>query len=57
VADNWQAAKMVALSNANLSEGWRKLDASGHILAKRFGNQMPDLYFTNQLGESIKIHL
>lgn len=55
VADNWQAAKMVTLSKANLSGGWRKLDASVHNLAKRFGNRMPDLYFTNQPGESIRI--
>jgi hypothetical protein len=55
VADNWQAAKMVALDKANLSKGWRKLDASRHSLAKRFGSRMPDLYFTNQPGESITI--
>jgi len=55
VADHWQAAKMVALGKANLSEGWRKLDASEHSLAKRFGNRMPELYFTNQPGESITI--
>ncbi|MDT8300872.1 MAG: GDSL-type esterase/lipase family protein [Sedimentisphaerales bacterium] len=54
-ADNWQAAKMVTLDKANLSDGWQKLDASRHSLAKRFGNRMPDLYFTNQPGESITI--
>jgi len=55
VTDHWQTAKMVALGKANLSEGWRKLDASENSLAKRFGNRMPDLYFTNQPGESITI--
>jgi len=55
VADHWQAAKMVPLGKANLSQGWRKLDASGHSLAKRFGNRMPELYFTNQSGESVTI--
>ncbi len=55
VADNWQAAKMVTLDNANLSSGWRKLDASGNRLAKQFASRMPDLYFTNQPGESITI--
>jgi len=46
---------MVALGKANLSEGWRKLDPNEHSLAKRFANRMPDLYFTNQPGESITI--
>jgi len=55
VADHWQAAKMVALGKANLSEGWRKLNPNEHSLAKRFANRMPDLYFTNQPGESITI--
>jgi len=55
VADNWQAAKMVTLDKANLSSGWRKLDPSENRLAKQFGSQMPDLYFTNQPGESITI--
>lgn len=55
VADHWQAAKMLALSKARLSEGWRKLDASGHTLAGRFGNRMPELYFTNDPGESITV--
>jgi len=55
VADHWQAAKMVALDKASLSDGWRKLDAGGHSLAKRFASRIPDLYFTNQPGESIKI--
>lgn len=55
VADHQQAAKMVALGKAKLSDGWRKLDGSGHSLAKQFGNRMPDLYFANQPGESITI--
>ena len=46
---------MVALGRANLSEGWRKLDAGGHSLAKRYANRMPELYFTNRPGESITI--
>lgn len=55
VEDNWQAAKMVTLDKANLSADWQKLDASENRLAKQFGSRMPDLYFTNQPGESIKI--
>jgi hypothetical protein len=55
VADNWQAAKMATLDKANLSAGWRKLDAKENRLAKQFGSRMPDLYFTNQPGESIQI--
>jgi len=55
VADHWQAAKMVALDEAELSKGWRKLDTDKHSLARRFSNRMPALYFTNQPGESITI--
>jgi len=55
VADHWQAAKMVALDKGILSQGWRKLDPDENNLAQRFASRMPDLYFTNQPGESITI--
>jgi hypothetical protein len=55
VADHWQEAKMLSLEKANLSTGWQKLYPDEHSLARRFRNQMSELYFTNKPGESITI--
>ncbi len=52
-ADNWEAAKMIPLSRAQLSSGWKKLDPSTDSLAKRFGNRLPELWKANRPGESV----
>jgi len=53
VADNWEAAKMVPLSQATLSSGWRRLNAPTNSLAKSFGNRLPELWAAREPGESI----
>ncbi|MGE5608848.1 MAG: GDSL-type esterase/lipase family protein [Bacillota bacterium] len=52
VADNYEAAKMIPLSQAKLSSGWRKLEA-GHSLARSFGQYMPEMYMADRAGESV----
>jgi len=53
VADNWESAKMLPLSRAELTPGWRRLDAKMDRLAKSFGNRLPDLWAASKPGESI----
>jgi hypothetical protein len=53
VADNWEQARMLALSESKLSSGWKKLDAAADPLAKSFGNRLPGLYKATAPGESI----
>jgi len=53
VADNWEAAKMIPLSRARLSSGWKKLDPRTDHLAKRFGNRLPELWKASRPGESV----
>lgn len=53
VADNWEAAKMIPISQALLSSGWRKLDPQTDSRAKAFGNRLPELWKANRAGESI----
>jgi AcrR family transcriptional regulator len=51
-ADNNEAAKMIPLSRAKLSAGWRKL-GSDHSLARSFRQYMPEMYMADQAGESV----
>ena len=52
-ADNWEAAKMIPLSQARLSPGWRRLDPQLDALAKSFGNRLPEVWKANNPGESL----
>lgn len=52
-ADNWEQAKLVPLSRAQLSSGWQKLDAATNSLARSFGKRLPELWKANQPGETI----
>ena len=53
VADNWEAAKMIPLSKAKLTQGWRRLDPATDSLARNFGNRLPELWQASHPGESI----
>jgi lysophospholipase L1-like esterase len=53
VADNWEAAKIVAVTPKMLSAGWHKLDPTKDTLAKQFGNRMPDLWRAAAPGETL----
>ncbi len=52
---NWEQAKMVPLSKAKLSSGWRKLDPTTDPLARTFGNRLPELWAAKEPGESISV--
>ncbi len=52
VSELWQRAKIVPLTQANRSEGWKKL-ASDHPLASRFANRLPELWQANRAGTSL----
>ena len=51
VADNWEAAEMIPLSQAKLSPGWHRLDAMTNSLVKSFGNRLPELWEAREPGE------
>ena len=53
-ADNWEQAKLIALSRARLSPGWTKLDPATNKLAKSFGPRLPEMWKANQPGETIQ---
>lgn len=53
VADNWEEAKMVPLSRAKLSAGWRRLESSADRLAKSFGDRLPEVWQAREPGESV----
>jgi hypothetical protein len=53
IADNWEAAKMLPLSRAKLSPGWRQLDPQVDRLAKSFGNRLPEVWRANKPGASL----
>lgn len=55
VKDNWEAARMVPLTQATLSDGWQKLDPPDNDLAKRFENRMPKMWVARRPGETIKL--
>jgi hypothetical protein len=53
VADNYEDAKLIPISQAKLSAGFHKLDPATDTLAKRFANRLPQLYRANKAGETI----
>jgi lysophospholipase L1-like esterase len=53
-ADNWEQAKLVPLSRAQLSSGWTRLDPVTNKLAKTFGPRLPELWKANRPGETIQ---
>ncbi len=53
VKDNWERAKMLPLSRAQLSPGWRRLDPKKDRLARRFLSRMPELWKADKAGESV----
>ena len=53
VADHCEAAKMLSLSQAKLSPGWRRLNAATNSLAKSFGDRLPELWEAREPGESV----
>jgi len=53
VADNWEAAKMIPLSQARLSPSWRRLNAPTNSLARSFGNRLSELWEAKDPGESV----
>ncbi|MBN2315718.1 MAG: hypothetical protein JXM79_17450 [Sedimentisphaerales bacterium] len=55
VKDHWEAAKLLPLTQARLSSNWKKLDPDEHDLAQRFRHRMPEMFTTNQPGETITI--
>ncbi len=57
VADNWEEAKMIPLSRARLSDGWKRLDPETDGMAKRFGNRLPEVWQADQPGESIRFRV
>lgn len=53
VADNWEGAKMIPLSKASRSPGWRRLDPKVDPIARSFGNRLPEVWKATRPGESI----
>jgi len=51
VADNLENAKLIPLSKAKLSAGWKKLPADHKL--KGFFNRLPEIWQANQPGDSI----
>jgi lysophospholipase L1-like esterase len=54
LADNYENAKMIPVSAATLSPGWKKLDAADP-LQKRFAKYLPELYVAKEAGESLSL--
>lgn len=52
-ADNWEAARMIPLSDATLTAGWKRLDAAQDTMAKRFHSRLPELWTATEPGQSI----
>jgi hypothetical protein len=52
-ADNWERARMLPLTRAALSGGWRKLDPAQENLARTFSGWMPELWRADQPGASL----
>jgi S-formylglutathione hydrolase FrmB len=51
VANNWENARMIPLNRAQLSPGWRKLDAETNHLVRSFGDRLPALWEARSPGE------
>lgn len=49
---NWEAARMVPFGEATLSPEWRLLDPEEHDQAKRFRNNLPQLWLAETPGAS-----
>lgn len=52
IADHWQAAKMVPISQTMLSGNWKKLPPEDS-LAKRFGNRMGEIWEAREPGSRL----
>jgi hypothetical protein len=50
---NWEKAKMVPLSEVQLSGEWQRLDPGTNALAKRFQSRVPDLWKVNKPGATM----
>ena len=53
VADNYEQAKMVPISEATMSAGFTALDSKTDSIAKGFANRLPHLYRANKAGETL----
>jgi hypothetical protein len=53
-ADNWENAKIVPITATMLKGSWAKLDPTQPGRAKDFLNRMPDLWKTEQPGDSLE---
>jgi len=53
-AGNWEDAKMVPLSKARMSAGWRKLDPMTDKTAKRFSKRMSEMWMADKPGETVE---
>ena len=51
--DNWEGARMVPLSQAHLSQEWRRLDPQTERLAKQFSGRLPEVWFADEPGAII----
>ena len=54
VADNWERARLIPLSDVSLAGGWEKLTDS-HTLVRRFGKRLGSLWKTNRAGATISL--
>jgi lysophospholipase L1-like esterase len=52
-AENWEAARMIPLSRARLTPGWRRLASPADPLARSFGDRLPEVWQARQPGESL----
>lgn len=53
IADHWESARLVPLTPALLSPGWKRLPASVDGLGKQFANRLPQLYEATTPGETL----
>jgi S-formylglutathione hydrolase FrmB len=53
VVDNFEKAKMIPLSRAKLSAGWKILNPDTESLAKSFGKRMPEVWKATEPGETL----
>lgn len=53
--DNWEAAKIVPITEDLLSGGWEKVDSgeNGNTIAKRFSKRMPEMWLAKEPGASL----
>lgn len=53
VADNYEKAKLIALDQAKLSDGWTKLAPATDPRAKSFGDRVPSLFRAEKPGTKL----